>query len=358
MIAVIQLINKRSGLKFSRADEELIAAFCSQLAVSIENVLAIEDMNKSSSIAAAQKQRMLRFLDFVVDFVGVGGLPAHEVCEVAYRAAMECTDSSGAALFICKDSASNEVLPPQEVDLEGMLSGPSKSQRRGSTMRTRPSKESAAAAATRSEAIATDDDDDDELDRLVQVAPPIAQGTWMRVTRLCHQVLSDRTIHNLHLHLHLHLYLYLYIYICHQVLSDRNLVSAEIDINDKGLPEELKGMLSPEEREPRIVPCMAMPIMAGSGQGEEVQGVLAVWGSDGYSRSDQHVMSTLAALANYLLSSLRKAGQTRKELNAIQQTAHFLHGQRDAMVKFANKLGASEPNALHKVALGLPPTLY
>jgi len=327
VIAVIQLINKRSGLKFSRADEELIAAFCSQLAVSIENVLAIEDMNKSSSIAAAQKQRMLRFLDFVVDFVGVGGLPAHEVCEVAYRAAMECTDSSGAALFICKDSASNEVLPPQEVDLEGMLADPGRSQRRGSTTRVRPSKE--AAAATRSVAVGDDDDDDDdELDKLVQVAPPIAQGTWMRVTRLCHQVLADRTM-----------------------------VSAEIDINDQGLPEELKGMLSQEAREPRIVPCMAMPIMAGSGAGEEVQGVLAVWGSDEYSTSDQHVMSTLATLANYLLSSLRKAGQTRKELNAIQQTAHSLQGQRDAMVKFANKLGASEPNALHKVAMGLPPTL-
>ena len=41
VIAVIQLINKADGLPFNRADEELLAAFCAQLAVSIENAIAI-----------------------------------------------------------------------------------------------------------------------------------------------------------------------------------------------------------------------------------------------------------------------------------------------------------------------------
>lgn len=92
VIGVIQLINKLNGLKFNRADEELIAAFCAQLAVSIENAIAIEEMNKSSRLAAHEKKRMLRFLDIVCQFVQ--GLPAHEVCEIAHAAAMECTGST------------------------------------------------------------------------------------------------------------------------------------------------------------------------------------------------------------------------------------------------------------------------
>ena len=44
VIAVIMLINKKNELPFNRSDEELIAAFCAQLAVSIENVSAIDEI--------------------------------------------------------------------------------------------------------------------------------------------------------------------------------------------------------------------------------------------------------------------------------------------------------------------------
>ena len=57
VIAIIQLINKLNGLKFSAIDEELVAAFSAQIAVSIENVLAIEEMNKAQTAADEQKQR-------------------------------------------------------------------------------------------------------------------------------------------------------------------------------------------------------------------------------------------------------------------------------------------------------------
>jgi GAF domain-containing protein len=50
VIAVIMLINKKNELPFNRSDEELIAAFCAQLAVSIENVSAI-DCHRLPSIA-------------------------------------------------------------------------------------------------------------------------------------------------------------------------------------------------------------------------------------------------------------------------------------------------------------------
>ena len=45
MIAVIQLINKLNGLRFGRPDEELAGAFAAQLAVCIENLRGLEDVN-------------------------------------------------------------------------------------------------------------------------------------------------------------------------------------------------------------------------------------------------------------------------------------------------------------------------
>ena len=63
VIAVIQLINKRGAdgkadgtSRFSALDEELIAAFGAQLAVSIENVLAINEMSKAGSAFKQQQQ--------------------------------------------------------------------------------------------------------------------------------------------------------------------------------------------------------------------------------------------------------------------------------------------------------------
>jgi len=320
VIAVIQLINKKSALKFNRADEELIAAFCAQLAVSIENVLAIEEMNHSNMVAAKQKARMLRFLDFVRDFVQ--GLPAHEVCEVAYKAAMQCTDSSGAALFICKDSQSSEVLPAQSVDIDAMINDPTRSLRRSSNLRS---------TAKAKAPPPPEDEDEEDLEKLVQAAPPIEEGmpptgNWVAVTRLCHQVLVDR-----------------------------EMVEAEVDINDRDLPSHIKSTF---REPPLIVPCLATPIV-GSGADDEVQGVLAVWGPDGeaYSSSDHMVIRTLATLAHHLLSSLRKAQGARKELHAIQTTANALQSQRESLVKFAHKLGVAETTSLHKIAASLPPTL-
>ena len=45
MIAVIQLINKLNGLRFGRPDEDLAGAFAAQLAVCIENLRGLEDVN-------------------------------------------------------------------------------------------------------------------------------------------------------------------------------------------------------------------------------------------------------------------------------------------------------------------------
>jgi hypothetical protein len=84
--------------------------------VSIENVLAIEEMNVSHRLATSQKQRMYSFLD-VVGLI-VQGLPAQEVCERAQRAAKECTDSIGAALFICPEHAPEVLSATMRFDLD------------------------------------------------------------------------------------------------------------------------------------------------------------------------------------------------------------------------------------------------
>lgn len=49
VIGVIQLINKLNGMCFNRSDEELIAAFCAQLAVSLENIKHLQEMGKSQA---------------------------------------------------------------------------------------------------------------------------------------------------------------------------------------------------------------------------------------------------------------------------------------------------------------------
>jgi hypothetical protein len=79
----------------------------------------VDEMNKSSVLAEKQKKRMMRFLEVVN--VLVKGLPAHEVCAHSQRAAMECTDSTGAAVFICRDERAKDVLPPGKVDLDAFL---------------------------------------------------------------------------------------------------------------------------------------------------------------------------------------------------------------------------------------------
>lgn len=79
----------------------------------------VDEMNKSSVLAEKQKKRMMRFLEVVN--VLVKGLPAHEVCAHSQRAAMECTDSTGAAVFICRDERAKDVLPPGKVDLDVFL---------------------------------------------------------------------------------------------------------------------------------------------------------------------------------------------------------------------------------------------
>jgi len=79
----------------------------------------VDEMNKSSVLAEKQKKRMMRFLEVVN--VLVKGLPAHEVCAHSQRAAIECTDSTGAAVFICRDERAKDVLPPGKVDLDAFL---------------------------------------------------------------------------------------------------------------------------------------------------------------------------------------------------------------------------------------------
>ena len=88
---MIQLINKLSGLRFNRSDEELIAAFCAQLAVSIENLNAIGEMNRSKELAEVQQRHLIKFLE-VLKEVCQKDVGIRTVCQKAQEAARQCTD--------------------------------------------------------------------------------------------------------------------------------------------------------------------------------------------------------------------------------------------------------------------------
>ena len=137
----------------------------------------------------------MKFLDVCCDFVR--GLPAHEVCELAHQAAMECTDSTGAALFICRDSASSDVLPASSIELSAIERSllddepPSPSHLRAG---------SDGAAATDAPAPSVTSPGRGGLlgqfadeDSLVQVAPPLSTGEWPAVTRFAATVLTAGT---------------------------------------------------------------------------------------------------------------------------------------------------------------------
>lgn len=101
VIAVIQLINKLTGLQFTKADEDLIAAFCAQLAVSIENLRAIADLVESQKQADDERGRMRSFLGIVGELNSVPEIAT--VCELTQLHAQEFTRSLGAALLLCAD---------------------------------------------------------------------------------------------------------------------------------------------------------------------------------------------------------------------------------------------------------------
>ena len=196
VIAVIQIINKHDGLRFNALDEELIAAFCAQLAVSIENVLAIDDMNKSSALAARQQQRMRNFLD--VCGMMVQGLPAHEICEKAQSAAMACTDSNGAVFFICPDNAP-EVLSATRLDLDAIDSmNKTADEGASSSLVDEPSASAGEQPAQVSFTFRPGDrkkdkDPDDDLPDLTQLVPPVEKACWPAVSRFCASVIMTNT---------------------------------------------------------------------------------------------------------------------------------------------------------------------
>ena len=187
VIAVIQLINKRGTdgkadgtSRFSALDEELIAAFGAQLAVSIENVLAINEMSKAGSAFKQQQRRMQSFLDVCGELVRAP-LPAHEICERTRTAAMECTDSTGAALFVCADHAP-DVLSVTRVDLDAIdealntdgSAGDGSGGRRSSAPARRPPSPSPPKKAGTTRILSS-------ADR----SRPLTVGCWPSVTTFC-----------------------------------------------------------------------------------------------------------------------------------------------------------------------------
>ena len=308
VIAVIQLINKLSGVSFTAADEELVGAFCAQLAVSIENILAIEDMNQSQRIASEQKQRMFGFLDVVRGILR--GLPAHEVCVNAQRAAMDCTGSSGAAIFICPDNAP-DVLSAARVDLDDVGDSETDDAAAGDRARASAHRELSPSGA------------DVEL---VQLVPPLLEGMWPAVARFSSSVVA-----------------------ANGTLED------EVDINDNGLPEALR--LSTK---PKMVRCMATPLSIANGGDEggipdgaprKTLGVIAVWGGrHEYTPADQQVLGTLAVLASHLLITTDAAKQADEMLAKQREALRTMDEQLNSMVRFASQLGTPTPQALHDVA--------
>ena len=61
MIAVIQLVNKLSGQRFGRPDEELATAFAAQLAPCIEGLRGLEEAHLA--LKAAPTDRTHRYPD-------------------------------------------------------------------------------------------------------------------------------------------------------------------------------------------------------------------------------------------------------------------------------------------------------
>ena len=310
VIAVIQLINKLTGMYFNTADEELIAAFCAQLAVSIENCLAIDEMNRSQKIAAEQKQRMHNFLDVVGEVVR---LPATEVCVSAQKAAIKCTASLGAALFICPDNAP-EMISASTKDVDAFDKEDGKKD---------------ASQATNALGMAMPVAKLEEDVELVQLVPTLMEGCWPQVMQFAKSVMISKT-----------------------TLED------EVDINDNGLPEALRF-----DTKPKMVRCMATPLSISNGEDDDTSpnskalGVLAVWGGTSYSPADQQVLRTLAILASHLLITTDGARQKDVALATQRENLRIINQQRDSLFAFAQQLGTPEPQALHAVAHKLSASL-
>lgn len=133
VIAVIQLINKLNGLRFGRPDEELAGvraaqppshtppnqartrtltavlprvsvgkAFAAQLAVSIENLRGLEDVNMSLKAARIEEQRLSRQLISCRELVTHTDTPL-AVCRRVREYAADFTSSMSAALLLNTD---------------------------------------------------------------------------------------------------------------------------------------------------------------------------------------------------------------------------------------------------------------
>ena len=321
VIAVIQLINKRGTdgkadgtSRFSALDEELIAAFGAQLAVSIENVLAINEMSKAGSAFKQQQRRMQSFLDVCGELVRAP-LPAHEICERTRTAAMECTDSTGAALFVCADHAP-DVLSVTRVDLDAIDEALNTDGSAGDGSGEGADGSSAPAGAASFAFAAKKKADADEDPELNQIVPdPLTVGCWPSVTTFCMSTLKTK-----------------------MTLEDA------VDLNDNGLPEVLRQYV-----EANIVRCLATPLSTIEGD-ERALGVLVVWGADDYTPADHHVLQTLARLAAHLIVSTDRQQAAGQALDSREETVRALTSQRDALVSFARQLGVASPEALHGVA--------
>ena len=324
VIAVIQLINKANGLKFNALDEELVAAFCAQLAVSIENVLAIDEMHKAETVAKHQQRRMSKFLDVCGQMVQAG-LPVHELCERMQSAAIECTDSTGAALFICADNAP-DVLSAKRLDLDAIES--SESFRRP----TDAGGGGGGDGGGGGEAGGGGGEGDDDA-----TAPAFAfpRRKKEEVVELdLHQVVPDPSVEAYEA---VHRF-------CMTTLTTNATLEDAVDLNDNGLPEILKQYV-----ESKLVRCLATPLSIAEGTPKPL-GVLAVWGGDDYTLADHKVLHTLAVLASHLIIANDEKRAAELALDVRAERLRGLSEQRDALVHFARQLGTPTPEALHSVA--------
>ena len=178
-----------------------------------------------------------------------------------------------------RDSDSADVLPTQSRhDLElllvdpdapksGMRRGRRHSTMRASTLVERGSllDEEAIREARRFNGTDVTNMDDEASEagldeEIVQVVPPVAEGTWPAVTRFATAALAAGAT-----------------------------VEESVDEADRGLPDELKSFQPP----PKMVRCIATPIVRVAGSPSEAQGVLSVWGAESYGPSDHAVLRML-----------------------------------------------------------------
>ncbi|KAL1521296.1 hypothetical protein AB1Y20_020965 [Prymnesium parvum] len=294
VIGVIQLINKLNGMRFNTSDEELIAAFCAQLAVSIENLNHIDEMKRSKLKAEEQRQSLLKFLE-VIKEVCDREESFQTVCQKAQEAACECTKSQGSALYMSQDSSETDLIRLRRaLGIE-----------------------------------------DISPDSTISVA--LADGTESLLVQASPQRSVCENRHALNLAARA------------QYLKD---------VVEDAYTTHVATLDEIDEEEPPVLRCLCVPLAYHDANGVKCSlGVLAVWGSDQYGDSDVKVLSSLATVTSFLLRTKYADRDHQKELVELHEKLRIEYDQRRALFRYCSNLGAAQEGALYEVASSLASAL-